>query len=88
MSDVKERLINFAEAVMCQFELPEDDWEKVNEIIMENTLLEPTMTEHDVIKFFTEKYHFLGINAVVSLLKDNNVEYKKITKRPMQKMCG
>ena len=53
MSDVKERLISFAEAVMSQFDLPEEDWERVNEIIMENTLLEPTMIEQDVVDFFT-----------------------------------
>jgi hypothetical protein len=53
MSKVKDKLLDFTEAVMGQFNLSDDDFDKVSEIIIENTLLQPETTEKDVIDFFT-----------------------------------
>lgn len=53
MSKIKDKLFDFTEAVMGQFNLSDVDFDKVSEIIMENTLLQPETTEKDVIDFFT-----------------------------------
>ena len=52
MGDVKDTLLDFAETVTDYFNLSEDDFEKIEELIQENTLLTPDTTKHDVINFF------------------------------------
>lgn len=52
MGDVKDRLIDFVEAVMDHFELPDEEWDNVQDIILKKNLLEPTNSTSDVINYF------------------------------------
>jgi hypothetical protein len=52
MSCVKEQLLEFQEAVIGRFGLSDESFDRVGELIMENTLLTPDTSSEDVIKFF------------------------------------
>jgi hypothetical protein len=52
MGSVKNKLIEFQEAVINHFNLSDDVLEQVGEIIMENSLLTPDTSSGDVVKFF------------------------------------
>lgn len=57
MGSVKDTLIEFADEVIGTFQLSEDSetFDKVQVIIMENTLLTPDTSKHDVVKFFQDE---------------------------------
>jgi hypothetical protein len=52
MGSVKDKLLEFQETVVNHFNLSDESFDRVGELIMENTLLTPDTSSEDVIKFF------------------------------------